>query len=81
MAEQKKARSSNYLALFCRANRHRGTGKSISLAIPHFDEHETTIVQHNQVDLTETATAVFFKEPQTLAKQIIQGQLLGSSAY
>ena len=67
-------------ALLGRGNAGRSTTIMATAAQPHLDEHQRFAIAADQVDLAAANTKVFLQHRQTVARQILRGEIFGFSA-
>jgi hypothetical protein len=81
MCSQVVASGSAQAALLVRIDRSDGGRVLAVFAKPDFDENESRLVTHYQVDLAMSAAKVSLEQVEAVALQMFECQLFGLSRY
>lgn len=58
-----------------------GRCESAEFAKPDFDENDGHTIEHDEVDLSVPAAEIPLEQLETIAQQVIEGQLFGTTPY
>jgi hypothetical protein len=68
-------------ALLVHVDGGNGGGEMTEFAKPDFDENNGLTVQHDEVDFTMPAAEIPLEEVESVAQQVIECQLFGTTRY